>query len=61
MVANFAGGIMEGKDKNGNYINNAIDIESLGQVCCQVAYVDRCKQGDCIMVSGNDQTPRLGR
>ena len=25
MVCNFAGGIMEGKDKNGNYINNAID------------------------------------
>jgi hypothetical protein len=28
MVANFAGGIMEGKDKQGNYINNAIDVES---------------------------------
>ncbi len=25
MVANFAGGIQEGKDKDGNWINNAID------------------------------------
>ena len=25
MVANFAGGIQVGKDKDGNWINNAID------------------------------------
>jgi single-strand DNA-binding protein len=51
MVANFAGGIMEGKDKTGNYINNAIDIEIWGKSAEVV--VDRCKKGDCIMVSGN--------
>jgi single-strand DNA-binding protein len=51
MVANFAGGIMEGKDKQGNYINNAIDIEIWGKSAEVV--VDRCKKGDCIMVSGN--------
>ena len=26
MVCNFVGGIQEGKDKQGNWINNAIDI-----------------------------------
>ena len=51
MVANFAGGIMEGKDKQGNYINNAIDIEIWGKSAEVV--VDLCKKGDCIMVSGN--------
>jgi single-strand DNA-binding protein len=51
MVANFAGGIMEGKDKQGNYINNAIDIEVWGKSAEVV--VDRCKKGDCIIVSGN--------
>ena len=30
-VANFAGGIIEGKDKQGNYINNAIDVEIWGK------------------------------
>ena len=49
MVANFAGGIMEGKDKAGNYINNAIDIEIWGKSAEVV--VDRCKKGD--RVSGN--------
>jgi single-strand DNA-binding protein len=51
MVADFVGGIMEGKDKTGNYINNAIDIEIWGKSAEVV--VDRCKKGDCIMVSGN--------
>ena len=51
MVANFAGGIMEGKDKQGNYINNAIDVEIWGKSAEVV--VDRCKKGDCIIVSGN--------
>ncbi len=31
MVANFAGGIQEGKDKDGNWINNAIDCEIWGK------------------------------
>jgi single-strand DNA-binding protein len=51
MVANFAGGIMEGKDKQGNYINNAIDIEIWGKSAEVV--VDRCKKGDSIFVTGN--------
>lgn len=50
-VANFAGGIQEGKDKNGNYINNVIDVEIWGKSAEVV--VGRCKKGDCIMVNGN--------
>ena len=50
-VANFAGGIQEGKDKNGNYINNVIDVEIWGKSAEVI--VDRCKKGDCIMVNGN--------
>ena len=50
-VANFAGGIIEGKDKQGNYINNAIDVEIWGKSAEVVA--ERCKKGDCIFVSGN--------
>ena len=30
-VLKFYGGITEGKDKNGNYINNAIDVEVWGK------------------------------
>jgi single-strand DNA-binding protein len=51
MVANFAGGIIEGKDKDGNYINNAIDVEIWGK-SAQVI-VDKCKLKDCILLSGN--------
>lgn len=51
MVANFSAGIIEGKDKEGNYINNAIDVEIWGKSAEVV--VDRCKKGDCIMVTGN--------
>ena len=50
-VANFAGGISEGKDKNGNWINNVIDIEVWGKSAEVI--VDRCKKGDSIMVTGN--------
>ena len=49
MVANFAGGIQEGKDKDGNWINNAIDIEVWGKSAELI--VDRCKKGDSIFVS----------
>lgn len=51
MVANFGGGIQEGKDKNGEYINNAIDVEAWGKTAQTI--VDRCKKGDSIFVSGN--------
>ena len=50
IVANFAGGIQEGKDKNGNYINNVIDVEIWGKSAEVV--VDRCRKGDSIMVTG---------
>jgi single-strand DNA-binding protein len=51
MVCNFAGGIMEGKDKNGNYINNAIDVEAWGKSAEII--VDKLKKMDCILASGN--------
>jgi single-strand DNA-binding protein len=50
VVANFGGGIQEGKDKDGNWINNAIDIEMWGKSAELVA--DRCKKGDSIFVTG---------
>jgi len=51
VVANFAGGIQEGKDKNGNWINNVIDVEIWGKSAEVV--VDRCKKGDSIFCTGN--------
>jgi single-strand DNA-binding protein len=49
-VCNFGGGISEGKDKDGNYINNAIDVEVWGKGGEMIA--DNCKKGDSIMVTG---------
>lgn len=46
----FYGGISEGKDKEGNYINNAIDIEVWGKGGEMIA--DNLKKGDSIMVTG---------
>lgn len=51
MVCNFAAGIMEGKDKDGNYINNAIDVEVWGKSAEII--VDKLKKLDCLMVTGN--------
>jgi single-strand DNA-binding protein len=51
MVANFAGGISEGKDKNGEYINNVIDVEVWGKAAEVI--VDKLRKGDSIQVSGN--------
>lgn len=51
MVVNFGGGIQEGKDKNGEYINNAIDVEAWGKTAEIIA--DNLKKGDSIFVSGN--------
>ncbi len=50
-VVNFVGGIHEGKDKNGNYIKNAIDCEVWGKIGETI--VDRCKLMDSIMVTGS--------
>lgn len=51
MVCNFAAGIQEGKDKDGNYINNAIDVEVWNKAA-EVIH-GRLKKGDCLLLSGN--------
>jgi single-strand DNA-binding protein len=50
MVCNFAGGIQEGKDKNGNWINNVIDIEAWGKSAEIIT--DKLRKGDSLLVSG---------
>ena len=50
MVCNFAGGIYEGKDKAGNWINNAIDIEAWGKTAEIIT--DKLQKGDSIQVTG---------
>jgi single-strand DNA-binding protein len=50
MVVNFAGGIQEGKDKDGNWINNAIDCEAWGKSAELIT--DRLKKGDSVFVTG---------
>jgi single-strand DNA-binding protein len=50
-VANFACGISEGKDKNGNWINNAMDVEVWGKSAEVI--VDKLKKGDSIFCTGN--------
>jgi len=51
VVVNFVGGIHEGKDKNGNYIKNAIDCEVWGKI--GAAILERCTLMDSIMVTGS--------
>jgi len=51
VVVNFAAGIQEGKDKDGNYINNAIDVEIWGK-SAEIVY-DKLKKGDSLFVTGN--------
>lgn len=51
MVTNFAGGIYEGKDKSGNWINNAIDCEAWGKT--GEVIVDKLQKGDSIQVIGS--------
>ncbi len=51
VVANFAGGIQEGKDKDGNWINNVIDVEVWGKSAEVI--VDKLKKGDSLMVQGS--------
>lgn len=50
MVCNFAAGIQEGKDKDGNYINNAIDVEIWNKPAEVI--VNKLKKGDCILLTG---------
>lgn len=51
MVCNFGGGVQEGKDKAGEYINNAIDVEAWGKTAELIA--DKLRKGDSIFVTGN--------
>ena len=51
VVVNFAAGINEGKDKDGSYINNAIDVEIWGK-SAEIVY-DKLKTGDSLFVTGN--------
>jgi single-strand DNA-binding protein len=51
VVLNFAGGIIEGKDKEGNYIENVMDIEVWGENSAK-AIQKYCNVKDCIFVSG---------
>jgi len=51
MVVNFAGGLHEGKDRNGNYIKNVIDCEAWGKVAETI--LERCNLMDSIMVTGS--------
>ena len=51
MVANFAAGIQEGKDKNGEYIQNVIDAEIWGEQSVNT-FMKYCKHKDCIFISG---------
>jgi single-stranded DNA-binding protein len=51
MVCNFGGGIQEGKDKNGEYINNAIDVEAWGKTAEII--VDKLKKGACLAIGNH--------
>ena len=51
-VANFAGGISEGKNsKTGEWINNVMDIEVWGKSAEVI--VNKLKKGDSIFCTGN--------
>lgn len=49
-VAKFYGGISEGKDKNGNWINNAIDVEIWGKQA--EVLTNRLSKGDSFFAHG---------
>ena len=51
VVLNFAGGILEGKDKDGEYIENVMDVEVWGENSAN-AIQTYCNFKDCILVSG---------
>ena len=51
VVVNFVGGLYEGKDKHGNYVRAAIDVEVWGKVGKTI--LERCNLMDSIMVTGS--------
>lgn len=50
-VAKFLGGLNEGKDKDGNYINNAIEVEAWNKTAEVI--INYAPKGSSIFVSGN--------
>ncbi len=50
-VVKFLGGLSEGKDKNGNYINNSIEVEAWNQ--SGEVITNYCKKGSSVMATGN--------
>lgn len=50
-VVKFLGGLNEGKDKDGNYINNAIEVEAWNKTGDVI--VNYAPKGSNIFVSGN--------
>jgi single-strand DNA-binding protein len=50
-VVKFLGGLNEGKDKEGNYINNSIEVEAWNKTAQVV--IDYCPKGSNLFVSGN--------
>lgn len=50
-VVKFLGGLSEGKDKDGNYINNTIEVEAWNKV--GETLVNYCPKGSNVFVSGN--------
>ena len=50
-LVKFYGGVAEGKDKNGNYINNAIDCEVWGKQANTI--MEYVGQGGSFMANGN--------
>lgn len=50
-VVKFLGGLSEGKDKSGNYINNSIEVEAWNKTGEVV--INYCPKGSSLMVTGN--------
>ena len=50
-VVKFLGGLSEGKDKDGNYINNSIEVEVWNQT--GEVIINYCPKGSSVFVSGN--------
>lgn len=50
-VVKFLGGLNEGKDKDGNYISNAIEVEAWNKT--GEVIINYCPKGSSVFVSGN--------
>ena len=50
-VVKFLGGLNEGKDKDGNYINNSIEVEVWNKTGDVI--INYCPKGSSVFISGN--------